>query len=138
LLSKAIILAAEAHDGQFDKGGRPYILHPLRIAEKFHPVQYKIVALLHDILEDTKITTDDLSSIGCSPEMIEAIQCLTRSENETYMDFIRRCKENPIAKLVKMADLEDNMDLGRIANPNEQDRKRNERYQKAKHLLLYD
>jgi len=137
LLSNAIILATQWHNGQVDKAGKPYILHPLRVMLKVNFIEIKIVAVLHDILEDTECTYQNLKEIGLSNELIEAIYCLTRQKNEDYMDFIKRCKQNPIARIVKLADLEDNCDLSRIENPTEKDYERVKKYKKATNELLY-
>jgi len=137
LLSKTIILATKAHDAQLDKAGKPYILHPLRVMMKVDSIDMKIVAVLHDILEDTELTKEDLLREGFSQEIVETIECLTRKENEDYMDFIKRCKINYMAKIVKLADLEDNCDLKRIENPTEKDYERVKKYKKAINELLY-
>ena len=131
LLSKAIIMAARNHDGQVDKGGNPYILHPLRVMAHVCTVEEKIVAVLHDTLEDTEIMKEDLLDAGFGEEIVEAIACLTRNHNEKYMDFIARCKNNNLARVVKIADLADNIDLTRIKNPTEKDYKRVEKYKIA-------
>jgi len=137
-LSKAIIIATKAHDGQIDKAGKPYILHPLRVMMNVESMDAKIVAVLHDIIEDTNLTIYDLVVEGFSNEIIDAIECLTKRENEDYIDFIRRCKTNNIAKLVKLADIEDNRNLSRIENPTEEDYERNRKYKEAINELLYN
>jgi len=137
LLSKAIILATKTHDDQLDKAGKSYILHPLRVMMKVDSIDMKIVAVLHDVLEDTELTKEDLLREGFSQEIVETIECLTRKENESYMDFIKRCKINYMAKIVKLADLEDNSDLSRIENPTEKDYDRLKKYKKATNELLY-
>lgn len=137
LLSTAIIMATKAHDGQVnDKCGEQYILHPLRVMEKMKDDISRIVAVLHDIIEDTNITKEDLAEAGFSQEVIEAVICLTRRKNEDYFSFIRRCKQNNIARFVKLADIEDNMDLRRLSNPTEKDYERNSKYKKASDILL--
>jgi (p)ppGpp synthase/HD superfamily hydrolase len=129
-LSQAICIATTAHVGQFDKGGNPYILHPLRIMLKMDSNEERIVAVLHDVIEDTNVLISELRTVF-SEEIVNAILALTRNLNESYMDFIRRCKENELARRVKMADIEDNMDLSRIQNPSEEDFKRVQKYEKA-------
>ena len=137
LLSTAIILATQAHDGQVNKKcGEQYIMHPLRVMSKMKDDISRIVAVLHDVIEDTKISKEDLEEAGFPQEVIEAVVCLTRQKNEDYFDFIRRCKKNNIARFVKLADLEDNMDLGRIPNPTEKDYERNFKYKKAMLFLI--
>ena len=138
LLSKAIIIATKAHDGQLDKADKPYILHPLRVMINVNSIDMKIIAILHDVLEDSELTVKDLLNEGFSKEIIEAIECLTRKETESYMDFIKRCKNNYLAKIVKLADLEDNSDLSRIENPTEKDYIRVREYKKAINELLYN
>lgn len=123
-LAKAIALAAQAHVDQVDKAGQPYILHPLRMmmrlatqpstldAQTFADAQ--IVAILHDVVEDTPITFDALRADGFPERILVALDCVTRRETESYDEFIARAYDNPVARLVKLADLEDNMDLKRI------------------------
>lgn len=115
ILNDAITFATQAHKDQTDKNGDPYILHPLRVMGRVQSDAEKIVAVLHDIVEDTPCTFQDLRDKGYSEQVIEAIDCLTkRGEEESYDDFIERCQTNPIALRVKIADLEDNMDIRRL------------------------
>ena len=132
MLKKAISLAEKAHQGQVDKGGHPYILHPKRVAERCEPEEEKIVAMLHDVMEDTDYTADDLRKEGFSEEIITALFCLTHQEGEGYMEYIERICENSLAVRVKYADLQDNMDLSRIPDPTEKDLARLEKYKLAK------
>lgn len=134
-LTNALILAAQHHEGQIDKAGQPYILHPLRLMLKANNEETKIVALLHDIVEDTPITLSDLKNEGFSNSIIEAIDCLTRNATETYEQFIERIRENELARHVKILDLEDNSDLSRISQPTEKDLQRMEKYKKALAVL---
>lgn len=136
LLSKAIIIATKAHEGAADKGGHPYILHPLRVMTKMSDDISRIVAVLHDTVEDTNITFEYLRKEEFSEEILNAINSVTRRENETYMEFIRRCKQNSIGKKVKLADIEDNSDITRISNPTKKDYDRLKKYEKAKRELL--
>ncbi len=136
MLFKAINLATNAHNGQKDKAGEPYILHPLRVMLQMKDEESRIVAVLHDTVEDTYITLDLLQHEGFNPDVIEAIDCMTRRYNEDYFDFVRRCSNNKIAKFVKLADLNDNMDLRRIKNPTSTDYQRQNKYQKAVDILL--
>ncbi|TQK74922.1 HD domain-containing protein [Brevibacillus sp. AG162] len=135
-LEKAIVIATNAHTGQLDKGGNPYILHPLRIMMKMPSEESRIVAVLHDVLEDTEVTKEDLFQAGFSNEIVEAVIAVTRDEDETYMEFVKRAKLNLIARAVKLADLEDNCDLSRIPDPNSKDHERLLRYKKAIKELL--
>ncbi|WP_414470752.1 GTP pyrophosphokinase [Microvirga sp. M2] len=134
-LERAIAIAAEAHAGQVDKGGAPYILHPLRVMQKAFRVDEPdvgIVAVLHDVVEDCPDwPLERLSSAGLSPAAIEALDALTRRKEETYQDFVARCGNSRIATFVKLADLEDNMDLGRLTIITPRDEERLERYRKA-------
>ncbi|MEK4427722.1 HD domain-containing protein [Paenibacillus sp. FSL M7-0802] len=134
-LNNAISIAATMHNGQVDKGGNPYILHPLRIMMKMQSNEEQIVAVLHDILEDTTMTEEKLSEDFTS-QIIDAVIALTRQENESYMDFIRRCKQNELARKVKIADIEDNMDLSRIEQPTKKDYERIKKYEKALKELM--
>jgi (p)ppGpp synthase/HD superfamily hydrolase len=130
-LSKAIKVAAELHSGQLDKGSNPYILHPLRVMLKMNDNTSRIVAVLHDVLEDTPFSVHDAEESEFSKMVIEALKAISRKKDESYMDFIRRCKQNKLALKVKIADIEDNMDLSRIQSPTEADYKRVKKYEKA-------
>lgn len=132
MLERAVKLAEKAHQGQLDKGGQPYILHARRVMEKCETEKEKITAILHDVMEDTPYTLDDLRKEGFSEEILAALLCLTRGEGEDYMRYIERVCKNPLAVRVKYADLEDNMDLRRIPEPTEQDFARQEKYKAAK------
>ncbi len=127
-LVDAMALATEAHKGQFDKSGVAYILHPLRIMHLMHTETEKIVGVLHDIIEDTPITLQDLKEKGYSQEVIDALDHLTKREGEKYGDFIKRCRGNLIALKVKIADLEDNMDIRRMDMVLDRDLERLNRY----------
>lgn len=137
LLEKSIIIATKAHSGQFDKGGSPYILHPLRVMLSLDSDEDRIVGILHDVLEDTSITLQHLEDNGFlgEIEILHALVSITRKSNESYKDFILRVKLNPIALRVKLADLRDNMNISRINNPTEKDFARIEKYKKAYKLL---
>lgn len=129
-LNEAIQIASFFHEGQLDKGGNPYILHPLRVMMKMNTKDERIVALLHDVIEDTECTIDELKQHFTS-HVVEAIASLTRNEGESYIDFICRCKQNELARKVKIADIEDNMDLSRIEQPTKRDYDRVKKYKKA-------
>jgi (p)ppGpp synthase/HD superfamily hydrolase len=135
-LERAIELAVENHKGQVDKAGKPYILHPLRLMMSVDSDDEKIVAVMHDIVEDTNITLDDLKIEGFSQQVVTAIGCVTKRKGEDYNSFIKRISRNPLATKVKLADLEDNMDLSRLDNVTEKDFERVEKYKKAKRELL--
>lgn len=136
MLEKAILIATNAHKGQLDKGGSPYILHPLRLMLVMHNETEKICAVLHDVIEDTDITLDYLRTEGFSEEVLSSLDALTRRNNETYDEFINRIIKNKIASHIKLADLRDNMDLSRIKNPIQKDYERIEKYRKASNLIL--
>nr|WP_313164285.1 GTP pyrophosphokinase [Sedimentibacter sp.] len=131
MLNKAITLAAKAHDGQVDKGGNPYILHPIRVMMNCESETEKICAILHDVIEDTNITFEDLKRQGFSDEIITALDCLTKRAGESYDDFISRILPNKTACYVKLEDLIDNMDLTRIQNSSQEDAVRIQKYKLA-------
>jgi (p)ppGpp synthase/HD superfamily hydrolase len=135
-LERALVIAAQAHQGTTDKGGAPYILHPLRLMHQMTTADEQIVALLHDVVEDSPWTFDALRAEGFSEEVVSAVDGLTRREGETYEDFIARGVTNPLARRVKLADIEDNMDLRRLGDIGEKDLERLQRYQRARKAIL--
>jgi (p)ppGpp synthase/HD superfamily hydrolase len=135
MLEKAIQCAVKAHAGQKDKAGAPYILHPLRIMMKMENQDGMIAAMLHDVVEDSSVTLADLRAEGFSEEVIAAVDHLTRREGEAYEIFINRLRHNPLAVKVKLADLEDNMDIRRIENVTGRDIERIQKYQAAREKL---
>lgn len=131
-LERAIQIATEAHKGQFDKAGREYIGHPIRVMEMGKTEDEKIVGVLHDVIEDTDWTFERLEAEGFSQEVINALRCVTKtSENENYDEFIDRVKKNPLASAVKINDLTDNMDIRRLPYLSDKDVKRLKKYLKA-------
>ena len=130
MLNNAIALARKAHDRQLDKGGQPYINHPLRVMNNMETVEEKIVAVLHDAVEDSDLTLEDLKVAGFSDLIIEAIDAITKQEGEKRKDYLRRVMNNPLALRVKIADMSDNADISRIPNPTERDRERIRIYKK--------
>ena len=131
-LERAIQIAIEAHKGQFDKAGREYIGHPIRVMEMGKTEDEKIVGVLHDVIEDSDWTFERLEAEGFSQEVINALRCVTKtSENENYDDFIDRVKKNPLAASVKINDLTDNMDIRRLPYLSDKDVKRLKKYLKA-------
>ena len=130
-LEDAIELALKAHRGQVDRGGQPYILHPLRIMTKLDTDTERIIAVLHDVVEDTDFTLDDLRKMGYPDVIVDAVNALSRREGESYEAFIQRIKPNPLAVRVKLQDLLDNMDLRRWALLQVGDLERLQRYQNA-------
>jgi (p)ppGpp synthase/HD superfamily hydrolase len=135
-LERAIAIAAEAHAGQADKAGAPYILHPIRVMLRMDTTEERIVAVLHDVLEDCPAwSAERLRTEGFGPPVIAALEALTRRAGEPYMDFVRRAAAHPIARSVKLADLEDNLDSTRLSEVTAQDQSRMERYRRAQALL---
>lgn len=114
MLNKALDIAYKAHLGQTDKAGAPYILHPMRVALHCETDEEKIVALLHDVVEDTPITLEELKTQGFSDDVLAALKSLTKIKGEDYQTFIQRVATNPLAVKVKIQDLKDNMDLSRL------------------------
>ncbi len=130
-IEKALEIALKAHKGQKDKSGNDYILHPLRVMERGRTETEKICGLLHDVVEDSDWTFEDIKNEGFSEEVVMALKCLTKAENEDYDKFIDRVVENPVAIQVKINDLLDNMDITRLGELDEQDMKRLNKYLKA-------
>jgi hypothetical protein len=130
-LEQAIAIAAKAHEGQVDKAGAPYILHPLRMMLCVSTTEERITAILHDVVEDCGVSLEALRAQGFSDIVIEAIDSVTRRPKESYDAFVRRAASNPIGRRVKLADLEDNSDLSRIANPTARDHGRIAKYRRA-------
>lgn len=135
---KAFELAEEMFNGKVDKGGNSYMNHLTRVASKMKSDTEKTIALLHDIIEDTGITKDDLLKMGFPIDVVEAVDILSRQEYETYNEFIDRIlnSKNKSAIKVKIADLEDNMDLNRISTPTTRDINRVEKRYKPAHIIL--
>lgn len=131
VVSLAENLAREAHKGQVDKSGEDYIYHPLYVASQMNSEDEKAVALLHDVVEDTFITLADLAKRGFSKEIIEAVDAITKRTGEDYRTYLGRVKTNPIARVVKIADIYHNMNLKRLKKPKEKDFARMEKYKSA-------
>lgn len=134
-LDVAISVAVKAHRGQLDKGGRPYILHPLRLMFRFDAEEEMIVAVLHDVVEDCDVKYEDLERLGFSSVVIEAVRCLTKREGESYEDFISRVSDNELARKVKKEDIIDNLDLKRLSDIGEKDLCRIKKYHRALKVL---
>lgn len=138
MLSKALKVAVKAHSNQVDKGGNPYIYHPAAVANMVESEEEKIVALLHDVVEDSSITLEVIESYGFSDRVLKALKVITKCKGEDYEDYINRVKQDPIACKVKIADLKHNMDLTRIPEPCEEDYVRVEKYKNnIKQLSTY-
>lgn len=132
---RAMKLCFDAHKEQVDKSGLPYVFHPFHLAEQMQDEDTTIVALLHDVAEDTDITLEQISEFGFGEEIVQALALLTHAKEVPYMDYVRAIKPNPIARAVKLADLKHNSDLSRADEVTEKDLKRREKYLQAIALL---
>ena len=131
MVEKAIGIALKAHQNQVDKYGRPYVMHPIRVMTRFRNPVLQQIAILHDVVEDSAWTCRQLRAQKFSAEIIEAIDALTRRQGEPYDSLIDRAALNPLALQVKLADLEDNMDIRRMKDITQQDGERLNRYREA-------
>ena len=131
----ALKLCFEAHKDQVDKSGMPYVFHPFHLAEQMNTEETTIVALLHDLVEDTDYTIEDLVDMGFDKSITDAIALMTHADNVAYMDYVRAIRDNPIAKTVKLADLKHNSDLTRLETVDEKALSRREKYLKAIAIL---
>ena len=131
----ALKLCCEAHKNQTDKSGMPYVFHPFHLAEQMKDEDTTIAALLHAVVEDTDYTIADLKQMGFPPNVIEASELLTHNDDTPYMEYVAKIKNNPIARAVKLADLEHNSDLSRLDTIDEKVLKRKEKYSQAIRLL---
>lgn len=130
-LEKAIALAVENHAGQTQKNGDPYILHPLHLMCQMRTERERLVAVLHDVVEDTKVTLDDLRGLDLDAEVLEAIALLTHDSDVTYEAYIEQIRPNALARRIKLADLEHNMDTRRLPQLDEDGLERIEKYYRA-------
>jgi len=135
LLEKALAIAVDAHRGQTDRCGVPYILHPIRVMCRLDTVTEKTVAILHDVVEDTDWTFEDLEEEGFPRVVLEALDSVTKRKGEAYEDFVKRSAGNPVGRKVKLADLEDNMDPRRLREITDDDKARLQRYINAWNFL---
>ncbi len=131
LTKKAMKLCFEAHKDQVDKSGMPYVFHPFHLAEQMQDEESTVVALLHDVVEDTDYTLKDLSNMGFPAEIVKAIELMTHAEGVPYMDYVREIKKNPIARVVKRADLLHNSDISRLEMVDEKALARCQKYREA-------
>jgi (p)ppGpp synthase/HD superfamily hydrolase len=131
LLELALQIASDAHKGQTDKAGLPYILHPLRVMMKQTTLEEMIVALLHDVIEDSTYTVKDLSKKGFPEEIVSAVSALTKPEEISYKAYLEVVRQNPLALKVKLADLEDNLNPLRLKELTEQHIQRLKKYHRA-------
>ncbi len=130
-LERAIGLAVKAHVGQLDKAGGPYILHPLRVMLAVEGETERTAAVLHDVVEDSDLTLDDLRREGFTEEVVAIVDDLTKREGEEYEAYVARAGRNPASRRVKLADLADNLDLSRLPAPTARDHARIKRYEQA-------
>jgi (p)ppGpp synthase/HD superfamily hydrolase len=137
-IEEAIRIAVEAHRGQKDRAGAPYILHPLRMMFRMQTDAERMAAVLHDVVEDTDWMLDDLRGRGFADEVVAAVDHLTRREEESYEEFVERAGRHPVARRVKIADLEDNMDIRRNGEVTEKDAERLTKYHRAWRRLTAD
>lgn len=128
-LQHAISLARAAHAGQVDKGGAPYIEHPLRVMRALPDVPHQIVGVLHDTVEDTELSLERLRQEGFQESIVQAVDALTKRDGEDYEAYLLRLMKNTLAVRVKIADMQDNMDLSRIPEPTDRDHKRLRKYE---------
>ena len=136
MVKRAYRFALKAHEGQLDKGGKPYIDHVMYVASKFiDSSELRIVAMLHDVVEDTKYSIEDIESEGFDKCIIDALRVITKPDDMDYMDYIERISFNELASRVKIEDLKHNMDITRISNPTDYDFKRVKKYKKALEYL---
>ena len=132
---RAYEIAKKAHLGQVDKAGEDYIKHPEKVASFVKTDEEKAVAYLHDVIEDTELTLEDLYEYGFSKEVIEAVDIITKKRGEDYQSYLNSVKKNKLARAVKLADLRHNSDLTRLTKVTEKDIERKEKYQKAINFL---
>lgn len=135
-LERAIALASIKHKGQLDKGGNPYILHPINVMKEMYTLQEKIIAVLHDIIEDTDVDEHFLKAYGINEIAIKSISTLTKKEEDSYMEYIKKVSQDYFARRVKIVDLEQNMDLSRLTYVTEADIRRKDKYIKAHKYLM--
>ena len=131
----ALKLCFEAHKDQTDKSGLPYVFHPFHLAEQMPDEKTTVVALLHDVIEDTDYTLDDLKNMGYSDDILSAIVLMTNDDGVPYMEYVALIKKSPIAKMVKLADLRHNSNMSRLDKVTAHDRERTEKYKKAIEFL---
>ena len=136
LTKKALKLCFEAHKEQVDKTGLPYVFHPFHLAEQMDDELSTVCALLHDVVEDTDTTFDDLLDMGFPQEVVDVLKLLTHEDNVAYMDYVRQISTNPTATKVKIADLKHNSDCTRLSVVDEYAQRRNEKYRQALEILL--
>ena len=131
MLELALSIAMEAHRGQFDKAGIDYIEHPIFVASQVDSEEEKAVALLHDVIEDSSVTAEELLNAGLPETVVTAVQILSKKKGQDYQTYLENVKSNPLARIVKLADLKHNSDLSRLSSVTDKDLERLEKYKKA-------
>ena len=135
MTKKALKLCFAAHKDQTDKSGIPYVFHPFHLAEQMNDEDTTVVALLHDVIEDTSYSLDDLRAMGFNEQVLDALALMTHDKRIPYMDYVAKIKENGLARTVKLADLKHNSDLSRLDTVDEKAMKRIDKYRQAIALL---
>lgn len=135
MIDIALAIAKKAHAGQVDKAGVDYIQHPIYVASQVTTEQEKAVALLHDVIEDSDVTADDLLAVGLPDEVVKAVQILTKKKGQSYQEYLEKVKLNNLARIVKLADLKHNSDLSRLKSVTNTDYERVKKYKVAIHYL---
>lgn len=135
-IERAIKLAVDSHFMQVDKAGKAYILHPLRLMFQCETDEEMIVSVLHDVVEDSNTTIQDLKELGFSSSVLDAIECLTKRSNESYESFIHRISKNTLARSIKIIDIQDNLNLTRLNKISDKDIQRIKKYHKSLNDLL--
>ena len=131
MVDLASSIARKAHEGQLDKAGVDYIEHPIYVASQVDTEEEKAVALLHDVIEDSPVSTEELLQAGLPETVVTAVQVLTKKKEQDYQTYLETVKKNPLARVVKLADLKHNSDLSRLSSITEKDRERLKKYKKA-------
>ena len=131
MLELALSIATKAHRGQFDKVGIDYIEHPIFVASQVDSEEEKAVALLHDVIEDSSVTAEELLNAGLPETVVTAIQILSKKKGQDYQTYLENVKSNPLARVIKLADLKHNSDLSRLSSVTDKDLERLEKYKKA-------
>ena len=131
MVDLALSIASQAHEGQLDKAGVDYIEHPIYVASQVDTEEEKAVALLHDVIEDSPVSAEELLQAGLPETVVTAVQVLTKKKEQDYQTYLETVKKNPLARVVKLADLKHNSDLSRLSSITEKDRERLKKYKKA-------
>ena len=135
MVDLALSIARQAHEGQLDKAGVDYIEHPIYVASQVDTEEEKAVALLHDVIEDSSVTAEELLNAGLPETVVTAIQILSKKKGQDYQTYLENVKSNPLARVIKLADLKHNSDLSRLSSVTDKDLERLEKYKKASDYL---